>query len=72
MTDYWEEAETAFLKLFAYSETQAASFITANFVGLMVALVEAKMGQTDDEIVIEGEGENSRNITIHPRKKNDF
>ena len=71
MNDYWAEAEEAFLNLLAHSETKAASFITANFVGLMVALVEAKMGETDDEIVIEGVGENSRNITIHARNKND-
>ena len=71
MNEYWAEAEEAFLNLLAHSETQAASFVTANFVGLMVALVEAKIGETYDEIVIEGAGENSRNITIHARKKND-
>lgn len=68
MTDYWEEAEEAFLKLLAHNETEAASFITANFVSLMVALVEAKMGETGDQILIEGVGENSRDITIHARK----
>ena len=71
MNDYWQEAEDAFLNLLAHSETEAASFITANFVGLIVAMVEKKSGEADGEIFIDGEGENSRNITIHARNKND-
>lgn len=68
MSDQWDEAQEAFAKLIAHDEVEAASFITANFVGLMVAMVEMRQCSSDTEIFINGTGEGARDITIHAKK----
>ncbi|WP_310643439.1 hypothetical protein [Limnohabitans sp.] len=67
MSPIEKNATAAIDALVDESPEKAMSFLASNFVGLILAMIEIKGGDVSNEIKINGG--DSRDITIHAKKK---